>query len=175
METMDAFLIAYQHHLRAAVGWMELGLPRETLQEIGGLPIAIREHPKVLQLRWSLLSDLEEWSQAFSVAEKWLEKEPRNPGTWVSRAFAARRRPGGSIAEAFALLEPAAAIFPGEAVIPFNLACYQVQLGDLAAAREWWSLALCRGDRDDLLRMALGDADLEPLWPEFRSLPAPSA
>ncbi len=172
---MDSFLIAYQHRLRAAVGWMELGLPRDALQEISGLPIAIQEHPKLLQLRWSLLSGLKEWAQAYSVAEIWLQKEPCDPSAWISRAFAARRQPGGSVAQAFGLLEPAAAIFPGEAMIPFNLACYQVQMGNLAAARGWWAMALIRGDRDELLRLALEDADLEPLWPEFRSLLSLSA
>lgn len=172
---MDSFLRTYQHRLRAAVGWMELGLPREALSEIGSLPLAIQEHPKVLQLRWTLLSGLKEWAEAFSVAEIWLEKDRFDPGAWISRAYAARRRPGGSIAEAYSLLEPASALFEQEAMIPYNLACYQAQLGNLTAARDWWAVALQRGDSEVLLRLALDDLDLQPLWPEFLAQPTPSA
>lgn len=171
---MDSFLHIYQLRLRAAVGWMELGLPRDALVEIGGLPLAIQEHPKVLRLRWALLSDLKEWSEAFSVAEVWLQKERFDPGAWMSRAYAARRRPGGSIAEAHSLLEPASALFEQEAMIPYNLACYQAQLGNLTAARNWWAIALERGDSEGLHRLALGDLDLQPLWPDLLAQPTPS-
>jgi hypothetical protein len=53
-------------------------------------------------------------------------------------------------------------------VIPYNLACYACQLGDLDDARRWLERAVALRSRADLRRLALNDHDLQPLWDEIR-------
>ena len=45
--------------------------------------------------------------------------------------------------------------------IPYNLACYAAQLGDLPGAREWLAKSFKVGDEVALKREALEDPDLE--------------
>jgi hypothetical protein len=69
-----------------------------------------------------------------------------------------------------AKLVPAYEMFPNEAVIPYNLACYCCQLKDISTAKTWFERAVRRGDKRALLKMALSDFDLEPLWAELESM-----
>lgn len=169
---MEALLNPYHQRLLAAVGWLELGLPAEGLSELSALPAELMEHPWILGLRYSLHSKQLAWTEALTVAKVWVLKAPNEAAAWVGRSYAARRYPGGSIAEALTLLEPAGFLFPDDTAIPFNLACYQAQLGNLVEAWRWWTVALSRGDAAELRQRALAEPDLEPLWPELRAKPA---
>ncbi len=170
---MEALLNPYHQRLLAAVGWLELGLPAEGLSELAVLPAELMEHPWILGLQYSLYSKQLAWTEALAVAKTWVLKAPDEEAAWVSRSYAARRYPGGSLAEALMLLEPAGLLFPEDTTIPFNLACYQAQLGNLKEARRWWAVALSRGDAGELRQRALADPDFEPLWPELRTKPSP--
>ena len=52
--------------------------------------------------------------------------------------------------------------FPGEAIIYYNLACYDCQLGQIHSAKQYLKQAF-RIDSDWRLQ-ALEDEDLKPLW-----------
>jgi hypothetical protein len=71
---------------------------------------------------------------------------------------------------AWGALLPAAAKFPEEPVIAFNLSCYACQLRELESARLWLQRAVKSGGKDAIKKMALADDDLEPLWPEIKEL-----
>jgi TPR repeat protein len=58
--------------------------------------------------------------------------------------------------------------FPKEAIIAYNLACYDCQLGDLDAAKAWLDKACTLGDVHKIKLMALQDPDLKLLWPDIR-------
>jgi hypothetical protein len=171
---MESLLNPHHPSLRAAVGWLELGLPSEGLAELSSLPLEVKEHPMVLGLRWALHAKEQSWADAFAVAGTWVLKAPEEASAWISRSYAARRYPGGSLTEALALLEPAGFLFPEDETIPFNLACYQAQLGNLEEAWRWWAVALSRGDARELCQRALSDPDLQPLWPQLRARATPS-
>jgi tetratricopeptide (TPR) repeat protein len=66
--------------------------------------------------------------------------------------------------EARAVLLPVADKFTDNHTIPYNLACYECQLGNLKEARDWLSKAIDLAGKDDVRAMALEDPDLEPLW-----------
>lgn len=110
------------------------------------------------------------WLDAVAAGERLLRVCPDDANAWVHRSYALHelRR----TREAFDLLRPAVGRFPKEIIIPYNLACYTCQLGDLAAARRWFEQALALDDHAEekrhRLRAALEDADLQPLWPELR-------
>ena len=59
--------------------------------------------------------------------------ESEKPGFWVELAYATRR--AESIHAAHAILTRAAHLHPTDATIPFNLACYEAQMGSFAQAK----------------------------------------
>ena len=78
--------------------------------------------------------------------------------------------PGGGIQRAKKALLPARRMFPGEVLIPYNLACYECQLGHFDEAIELLQSAVKNGDRRSVLALAEKDVDLEPLWDRLESL-----
>ena len=65
------------------------------------------------------------------------------------------------------MLLPVVDEFPEEYIIRYNLACYACQLGNLKEARDWLKKASDQAGTKQIKRMALKDADLEPLWKEM--------
>jgi len=155
--------------LRAAEGWLELGLPDEARAEFEALEPHLQNAPVGLEVQWLLFAERGHWDAAFAIAQRTVELHPQVEAGWIHRAYSARRRPGGGLALAQELLLPAATHFPESLTIPFNLACYAAQRGDLANAWEWLSLAAKAGSWDKIMEMALADIDLEPLWPRLRN------
>src|SRR2546426_672148 len=117
------------HHLRGAVGWLELGNPVEAGEEIARVSAANLEHPDVLEIRWTICAESGSWDAAATVAESLVVVAPERSSGWVHRAYAVRRMRGGSLERAEKLLLAALDKFPKESVIPYNLACYAAQLG----------------------------------------------
>jgi len=157
------------HRLLAAVGWLELGNAREALQELAQITPGNLRHPGVLEVRWQAAAAVADWAEALRVARLLVEVAPDQPTGWLHRAYAARRAPGGGLAEARRALLPAASRFPRERLVAFNLACYACQMGDLPEARKWLRRAFRLGPRDEVRALALEDGDLEALWPELRA------
>jgi hypothetical protein len=60
--------------------------------------------------------------------------------------------------------------FPAVSTIPYNLACYACQLGNLPEARQWLAKAIEISDAKDIKAMALSDPDLQPMWDEIKKL-----
>lgn len=155
------------HYLQAALGWLELGNPREAAAELARLRPEVRQEPEVLEASWRLYAAERRWEDALAVARTLTLVRPEDLTGWVNQSFALHelRR----TAEALALLRPKAAEFPREGIIPYNLACYACQLGDLGEARRWLGRFLQLRDKEELLRLALSDPDLQPLWDELRT------
>lgn len=165
------------HHLRAAIGWLELDLPREALAELDRLPAGAQENPDVLEVRWLVLAHVKDWDAALPVTERLVELAPDRASSWLHHAYALRRASGGSLIAAFQTLAPMAAKFPNEPTIAYNLACYtcQLQRGG-AETMTWFERALTIGNPLELIEMALNDSDLapvrdliEPLRKKFRN------
>lgn len=158
------------HFLDAATGWLMLGNLAESRAEFAQINPSLSEHPLVLDLEWRLLAQEERWLDAVATGERLVRVNPDDANAWVHRSYALHelRR----TREAFDKLLPAAARFPREPIIPYNLACYTCQLGELTAAQRWVerSLAVSKKAREKLLRLqaALEDPDLQPLWPELK-------
>jgi len=155
------------HQLRAAEGWLELGSPTEAATELGLISPACQRHPDVLEVRWALHVHSRQWEAALEAARELVLAAPDRASGWLHQAYALRRTVSGGLAQAQAVLNPAAEKFPKEPIIPFNLACYACQLGQLAAARRWLKRAMKVGGREAIQLMALADEDLKPLWPEL--------
>jgi Flp pilus assembly protein TadD len=158
------------HHVRAASGWLELDCPADALQELEQLSPEARGHPEVLELRWLIHAARKDWAAALAVARELVEIAPDRCSGWLHRAYALRRAPGGGLQQAWEALQPAFERFPKETLIPYNLACYACQLGQLDDSRRWLQRAFEAGEKDAVIRLALQDEDLRPLWEEIRGM-----
>jgi predicted Zn-dependent protease len=147
-----------------------LNCPADARAEIAALDAALLEHPVALEVRWLICAHEKDWDGALVIARAQLAATPQESAGWLNQAYALRRVSGEGLPQARAALLPAAAKFPGEPIITYNLACYACQLAHLDEARDWFRLAVKVGGRDALKKLALEDDDLKPLWPEITKL-----
>jgi len=159
-----------QFFIEAAVGWLELGNPREALIELDQLDASLRNCAQALGVEWGIRAALSEWETALKIAKTLIEIDPANPSGWIHLGYSSRRVPGGTVLDAWNNLLSGAARFPREPIIAFNLACYACQMNRLDKARAWFHRATESGDRKEILKMGLAEKDLEPLWSEIKKL-----
>jgi predicted Zn-dependent protease len=156
------------HNLNAARGWLELGNTPEAWQELGELLPRWHEHPEVLNLMWELYAAEKEWAKALAVARQMVSRYPEEVAGWIHQSYTLHELKRTD--EARDELARSVGRFPKEGVIPYNLACYECQLGQLGTAKRWLSLAEKIQGREVLKKMALDDPDLQPLWDYVRTL-----
>lgn len=156
------------HFVRAAQGWMELGCRIEAEMELAHVSAANRHHPEVLETEWSLTAARLDWLRGVVIGELLVTLYPERADGWLHRAYAIRRVENGGLSKARESLLPAAEQFPSEPVIPYNLACYAAQMGELDEARKWLKRSFNVGRFETIQTMSLSDSDLKPLWEEIR-------
>ncbi len=159
-----------RHLLNFAEGWLGLGNLVEAEVQLAQIEGRDAENPGVITCWWELSAARRDWEGALGFARKLILIAPESPAGWIQQSFSLRRLPDRGLVAAFEALEPAAAEFPEEPIIPYNLACYQCQLGDHEAALQFFRASLERGDRSVLLEMAKSDPDLTELLPQLKKL-----
>ena len=153
-------------YVEAAQGWLELGNYPEAEAELNQVSTEAAAHPEVLHVRWHIKARQKNWEACIDIGRKMLEVAPDNSSGWINYAnalFYLKR-----FKDAFDALYPALEKFPDNPHIPYNLACYECQLGHMERAFVWLRKAL-RSGSSDLKEMAANDPDLEPLRKEFGS------
>ncbi|MEN9678170.1 MAG: hypothetical protein RIS76_4066 [Verrucomicrobiota bacterium] len=150
-----------RHFALAAEGWFELGQFEDALEELARVSPSSRGNPEVLELHWRILAQRGEWTEALEIANRMTEAAPNRAEGWIHRSFTLHelRR----TQEAWTILLPVAPQFPEESIIPYNLACYACQLGELQAAQDWLKRAARMRPKNEIKVMALQDPDLAPL------------
>lgn len=148
--------------LDAAEGWLELGNWHEANEELERITPKMRAHPDVLCVRWKIYAAAKKWEQAAEIAKIISEISPDVPFGFIHMACALHELK--RTVEARAVLLPIADKFERNKTIPYNLACYECQLGNLKQAREWLQKAIDLAGENDVRIRALEDPDLEPLW-----------
>jgi len=123
-----------------------------------------------MELCWAIYAKAGEWAKAQDAAREHLNLDDTSPGPWLHLAYATRRIKSAGLPDAWRILLPAVDRFPDEPVIPFNLACYAAQMDRLDEAWSWLQEAVRRsGNAPKVVKMALDDADLAPIWERIRS------
>ena len=148
--------------LLTASGFSELGLFQEAVEELEALPVEVKETRVALVIWLELYQGWQKWSEAASVAMRLAETEPQESNWQVALAYATRRSRG--LASARDILIDASQRFPNCAMIQFNLACYDAQLGRLSEARMRLRQAIQIDEH--LVDLARKDPDLEPIRDE---------
>jgi Tfp pilus assembly protein PilF len=147
-------------HLTAAHGYVELGMYLDANAALEEITAEVRHLPEVLALRVQIYRALEKWELMRTVAASLATLEPGNPQWAALLAFATRR--AESLEAARSILLEAVERHPDAALLHYNLACYECQLGDVEVAKFRLSHAV---KLDGKLRpLALGDEDLKPIW-----------
>ena len=158
---------ADQRCFLAAHGWLELGDWKSAEQELEELTPKHLTSVDVMDLRWLILAKGERWNDAVEVARKLARLAPDKADSFINLAFALHELKRTE--EARDILLPVVAKFPKVWTIPYNLACYDAQLGDLAEARDWLAQAFRLGNAKELKAQAADDPDLAPLWDDSES------
>jgi hypothetical protein len=154
-------------HLESAQGWLELGCPAESRAELAKIPGGLQLHPEVLKVRWGILAAEKKWLESLEIAGTLTEMVSEDAVGWVNRSFSLHELKRTS--EARQNLLQIIDKFPADPIIPYNLACYECQLGDMNQARKWLDTAFRLGNRNRMKPMALNDPDLRPLWRELEA------
>ncbi len=73
--------------LRAASGWLDLGLADEALIELQSLPEEEKTSQQVLEIRVHAEMECQSWNAASDTARLLCSKEPQNPEFFLRAAF----------------------------------------------------------------------------------------
>ncbi len=155
----------FERHLSAAAGYLELGMAIDAGAELDEIDAARRTDWPVLALRLAVYQETKDWVPMLLTSERLTAMQPEQSQWPLSLAYATRRC--RSLEAAREILLGALDRHPEESTIRYNLACYEAQLGNLAAARAYLARAI---EMNAAHRpMALGDPDLSSLHGELLS------
>ena len=149
-----------KHYVEAAKGWCELDAFLEANEELEKISQALRAHPQVLEVRWQINANLQEWDAALEIATALTTMHPDWPSGWIYLASSLtelNRHP-----EAYETLSTAAERFPSDEIILYDLACVCCALKRPDEAMTWMNKAIQVGG-DEIKQRALDDRDLQPL------------
>lgn len=157
-----------KHFLLAAFGWLELGNQTEAFKELRKISPEFSGHPEVVKARWKLYSEIKGEKGTQVIADIISELDlsgvldqmhrTRNVSVAVGQAIPSRKTVLRSLR------------LPLLFAVPYNLACYACQLGNLKEAWEWLQVAVELCDVEEIRALALNDPDLEPLWDQIKEL-----
>lgn len=149
-----------QRALRAADGYLFLGLPLEALQELDGIPPAEQPEPTVMLARIRVLLHLRRWRDAEQLSLQGAGRHPTEEEFTVQRAFALHQLRKGE--EAIEVLLAAPEWIRRTGILHYNLACYEARLGDLKTAQQCIDTAIELNAA--IKKNAKTDPDLQALW-----------
>lgn len=151
---------------RAALGYIELGMPEEAERELAEMSPGGRMNEEAIILRLHLAQHWHDWQQASALSEMLVQRHPGNVEWRILLAYSVRR--SESLGAARQILVNALENHSREAILHFNLSCYACVAGDLSQARHFLREAI-RLDKK-YARVAKTDEDLSPLHGEVKAI-----
>jgi len=134
--------------------------PIEAEEELGKLPPQHQAHPAVLEVRWEICARAKKWDAALEIASALVQVAPDHPLGWVHRSFCLHE--SERTAEARDNLLRAVDKFPEDAIMLYNLACYECHLGRLEQTKHWLQAAFEVGGAGPLRTLDAERASLAP-------------
>jgi Flp pilus assembly protein TadD len=145
--------------LRAALGWLELGLPEEALTELTALSARERMRRHALELRLLAEMEAQRWNAAADTGRLLCMKEPKEARFFIHAAYCLHET-GDTLAARDWLMKGPAALM-NDPLFHYNLACYLAVLGERKRAKSHLDRAF---ELDESLKeTAQADTDLEAL------------
>ena len=159
-------------HIQAAKGWLGLLSFDEAACELDQIGPNFRNHPDVLEIRWALAANAENWADALSLAEDLRYRAPEKPEGWIYRATSLVEL--NQYADAYAALLQGQERFPEEEILAYDLGCVCCALGRPDEAIKWIRRSIEIAGAE-MKRRAAEDPDLKPIWKEIRRMAGPTS
>lgn len=159
-----------QQHLLAAIGYSELGMLNEALEELNSVQTSHKKSAEMLGLKLAILQNHEQWPEASTVAQQLIKLNEKQPDWWIALAYAKRR--SENLPTAQTVLAEAILRFPKNALIHYNLGCYASQLGQLEEAIRLVKISFQLDSK--YKKIAKSDPDLIPIKNQIKKLVSPS-
>ena len=123
----------FEWQLRAACGYAELGMTRESVAELNAIETIFQARPEVLQLRLHHLMREKKWARALIVSRKLCRVAPECGAGFLHAGFCLHEL--GKTAEAKQLLLKGPIALLKEPIYYYNMGCYDALLGNVHAAK----------------------------------------
>jgi hypothetical protein len=147
--------------LKAATGWLELGIADEALNELEMLPTDARTQREALELKLAAQMVIQSWNSASDTARLLCLKAADEPVFFLRAAFCLHET-GDTLAACNWLLRGPKTLFD-MAIFHYNLACYLWTLGEANRARSHLKQAITMDE--SFLEAARDDRDLAGIGP----------
>jgi hypothetical protein len=121
--------------IRAATGWLELGMPADALEELQSLSIEEQSQRRAMELKLTAEMAMMAWNHASATALKLCTLASDEPDFFLSAAYCLHEM--GSTREARNCLENGPATLYELPVFHYNMACYLWTLGDQKPAKQF--------------------------------------
>lgn len=151
--------MTYEQRLKAAQGYMELGLFDDALKELDGFSAVERLDENVLQLRLLILMRTHRWAEGLEVSKTLRQHIPHLSTGYIHGAFCLHEL--GQTREARKVLLEGPLSLAREATYHYNLACYDALLGNKEEALKHLKTSFEMNDR--FRDVAKYDPDLKSL------------
>ena len=149
-----------QRSLRAADGYLYLGLATEALEELDAIGGSDQADAAVMLARIRVLLHLRRWKEAELLSCEGAERHHDEDEFTVQRAFALHQLRRGE--QAIEVLLAAPEWIRRTGILHYNLACYEARLGDLKIAQQCINAAIELNAA--MKKNAYRDPDLQELW-----------
>jgi Flp pilus assembly protein TadD len=126
--------VRFEHRIRAACGYAELGMTRESLGELNAIDSALQSRPEVLHLRLHHLMQKKRWAQAYRISRQLCRVAPDCGTGFLHGGFCLHQL--GRTAAARKLLLTGPDILRDEPIYYYNMGCYEALLGNIDVARD---------------------------------------
>ena len=123
----------FEWQFRAACGYAELGMKRESVGELNAIDREFQSRPEVLQLRLHHLMQGKHWAQALRISQKLCRAAPDCSAGFLHAGFCLHEL--GKTAQAKALLLKGPVALLQEPIYYYNMGCYEALLGNVTVAR----------------------------------------
>lgn len=119
--------------LRSALGWLELGLPEEALEELNNLSASQRMRRQALELK--LLAEMKGgyWNAGADTGRLLCLREPAEPRFFLHAASCLHETGDTMAARNWLMTGPSALI--QDPIFHYNIACYHAVLGERKQAK----------------------------------------
>lgn len=146
----------FEHRIRAACGYAELGMTRQSLAELNAIDPTLQDRPEVLHLRLHHMMQRKSWRRAYGISRKLCRVAPNCSTGFLHGGFCLHQL--GRTKAARKLLLTGPAILREEPIYYYNMGCYEALLGNLDEARDHLQISF---DMDSSFRdLAKRDPDL---------------
>src|SRR4051812_30242302 len=125
--------MSFEWHFRAACGYAELGMTRQSIAELNALEQPHQNRPEVLQLRLHHLMRGQRWASALRISQKLCRAAPDCSAGYLHAGFCLHEL--GKTAEAKQLLLKGPAALLKEPIYYYNMGCYEALPANEKSAR----------------------------------------